>query len=173
VDTSGARSVYPQPLSPLLVLSVFTGDLGLDSGVPQNVYQLDSSRMTRLVGADGKPVTLFIEPGQTVQLPDGRGSLTFTALPRYVALDLRRDPALPWILVFALAALAGVTVSLFTPRRRLWVRVRRVDGRTVVAAAALARGDDLGLSAEVERVLVAIRGTGATSSGADRPTATA
>jgi cytochrome c biogenesis protein len=173
VDTSGARSVYPQPLSPLLVLSVFTGDLGLDSGVPQNVYQLDSSRMTRLVGADGKPVTLFIEPGQTVQLPEGRGSLTFTALPRYVALDLRRDPALPWILMFALAALAGVTVSLFTPRRRLWVRVQRVDGRTVVAAAALARGDDLGLGAEVERVLVAIRGTGSAESSADGPTATA
>ena len=129
--------------------------------------------MKRLVGADGKPVTLFIEPGQTVQLPDGRGSLTFTALPRYVALDLRRDPALPWILVFALAALAGVTVSLFTPRRRLWVRVQRVDGRTVVAAAALARGDDLGLGAEVERVLVAIRGTGSAESSADGPTATA
>ena len=116
VDTSGARSVYPQPLSPLLVLSVFTGDLGLDSGVPQNVYQLDSSRMTRLVGADGKPVTLFIEPGQTVQLPDGRGSLTFTALPRYVALDLRRDPALPWILVFALAALACLLYTSPSPR---------------------------------------------------------
>ena len=173
VDASGARSVFPQPLSPLLVLTVFTGDLGLDSGVPQNVYQLDSSRMTQLTAADGKPVTLFIEPGQTVQLPDGKGSVTFTTLPRYVALDLRRDPALPWILAFALSALAGVTVSLFTPRRRLWVRAQRADGRTVVAAAALARGDDFGLGAEVERVLAAIRGIGSEESSASTPTATA
>ena len=96
---------------------------GLDTGVPQNVYQLDEARMTQLVDADGKPVTLVVQPGETVDLPDGMGTLTFNDLPRYVALDLRHDPALPFVLVFALLAFAGLATSLFAPRRRLWLRL--------------------------------------------------
>ncbi|MEK8225759.1 cytochrome c biogenesis protein ResB [Oerskovia sp. M15] len=87
-------------------------------------------------------------------------------MARYVALDLRHDPALTWILVFALGALAGLAVSLFTPRRRVWVRVwseEPPDGaasgaKTVVTVAGLARGDDVGLQGEVDRVLAALPG---------------
>lgn len=157
-----ARSVHPQPGAPLLVLEVWSGDLGLDDGVPQNVYELDPSEMTQATGADGRPVTLFVEPGQTVDLPDGLGTLEWVDLPRFVALDLRMDPALPWILASSVAALVGLAVSLFTPRRRLWLRVRAGEGadagRTVVAGAALARGDDVGLAEELARVMDAVRG---------------
>ncbi|WP_149203990.1 cytochrome c biogenesis protein ResB [Actinotalea subterranea] len=176
VTADGARSVYPQPDNPLLVLTVWSGDLGLDEGVPQNVYELDTARMTQAVEDDGTATTFFVEAGQTVELPDGLGSLTWDGLPRFVALDLRHDPALTWILVFAVAALVGLAISLFTPRRRLWVRVGVApagahgapgddapgDGdtaraRTVVAGAALARGDDMGLDGELARVMDAIR----------------
>ena len=37
------------------------------------------------------------------------------------------------------------------------LRVREADGRTVVAAAALARGDDAGLADELDRVMTAGR----------------
>lgn len=158
VSEAGARSTYPQPLAPLLVLTVWSGDLGLDDGVPQNVYELDSTGMTQSVEGDGTPVTLLVEPGQTVELPDGLGTLTWDGLPRFVALDLRHDPALVWIGVSAALALVGLAVSLFTPRRRLWLRVRPDGDRTVVEGAALARGDDVGLEAELERVMAAVRG---------------
>jgi cytochrome c biogenesis protein len=164
------RSVYPQPTDPLLALAVWTGDLGLDDGVPQNVYQLDESGLTQAVETDGRPVTLYVRPGETVDLPDGLGTLTFDALPRFVALDLRHDPSLAWVLTFALLAFAGLATSLFVPRRRVWLRVRpAVDdgdegpgsGRTVVTAAALARGDDVGLQAELDRAMDRLRaGTG-------------
>jgi cytochrome c biogenesis protein len=150
------RSVYPQPLEPLLVLTVWTGDLGLDDGVPQNVYELDDSEMTNLLDEEGRAVTLFVRPGQTVDLPEGLGSLTWDGLPRFVALDLRHDPALTWILVSALLALAGLSVSLFAPRRRLWLRITSGQGRTVVSAAALARSDDVGLQGELDRLLGAV-----------------
>ena len=124
------RSVNPQPDDPALVLAVWEGNLGLDTGVPQNVYELDEARMTQLLDDDGKPVTLVVKPGETVDLPDGMGTLTFDGLPRYVALDLRHDPALPFVLVFALLAFAGLATSLFAPRRRLWLRLARApDGR--------------------------------------------
>ena len=157
----GFYSAFPQPGNPLLVLQVWRGDLGLDTGIPQNVYQLDTSGMTQMTGPDGAPVTVLVQPGETVELPDGLGTFTFDALPRFAAFDLRYDPSLPWAAGFAAAALVGLAVSLFTPRRRLWLRVSAGEGaragRTVVAGAALARTDDVGLAAELDRVLDAIR----------------
>ncbi|WP_082570535.1 cytochrome c biogenesis protein ResB [Cellulomonas sp. Root485] len=163
-------SVNPQPDDPALVLAVWRGNLGLDTGVPQNVYELDEARMTQLMDDDDKPVTLVVRPGETVDLPDGMGTLTFDGLPRYVALDLRHDPALPFVLVFALLAFAGLATSLFAPRRRLWLRLSpgagEDAGRTVVTAAGLARGDDVGLQPELDRVL-----TDTLTRTADRPPA--
>ncbi|GAA3818510.1 cytochrome c biogenesis protein ResB [Cellulomonas soli] len=169
------RSRDPQPTDPLLVLSVWSGNLGLDTGVPQNVYELDESRMTQAVDGEGKAITLYVRPGETVELPDGLGTVTFEDLPRFVALDLRYDPALAFVLVFALAAFAGVAASLFAPRRRVWVRATPAGGegagRTVVSAAGLARGDDIGLGAEVDRVLAATLGTAAPTGSNDAPDA--
>lgn len=158
------RSVDPQPTDPLLALAVWTGDLGLDDGVPQNVYQLDETGLTQSLDDEGLPVTLYLRPGETVDLPDGLGTLTFDALPRFVALDLRHDPSLAWVLTFALLAFAGLATSLFVPRRRVWLRLRPAEdegpgsGRTVVTAAALARGDDVGLQAELDRAMDRLRG---------------
>ncbi len=156
VGASLYRSVSPQPDNPVLVLSVWSGNLGLDTGVPQNVYQLDEARLTQSTDSDGRPVTLYLKPGQTADLPDGLGSVTFESLPRFAALDLRHDPALAFVLVFALLALVGLATSLFAPRRRLWIRAVPGDGgSTVVTAAGLARGDDVGLQPELDRVLSA------------------
>lgn len=159
------RSVDPQPTDPLLALAVWSGDLGLDDGIPQNVYQLDQTGLTQALDADGRPVTLYLRPGETVDLPDGLGTLTFDALPRFVALDLRHDPSLAWVLTFALLAFGGLAASLFVPRRRIWLRLRPAtdgdegpgSGRTVVTAAALARGDDVGLQAELDRATDRLR----------------
>lgn len=162
----GVRSIHPEPYNPLLVLTVWSGDLGLDEGVPQNVYELDTSGMTQSVD-DAGPVTLLIAPGETVELPDGLGTIELADLPRFVALDLRHDPALAWILVFSLTALGGLALSLFTPRRRVWARAWIEDGpagrRTVVEVAGLARHDDVGLQAEVDAALDAVRGPALTA----------
>ncbi len=159
-DDGSARSVFPQPTNPMLVLQVWTGDLGLDDGVPQNVYQLDTANMTAVTGDDGVRAQVIVKPGETVDLPDGLGTLTLGAdVPRYVALDLRYDPSLAWVLTFALLALAGLGVSLFTPRRRVWLRTWALpDGGTHVELAGLARGDDTGLQGEVDRAFAAVPG---------------
>lgn len=172
ITDDAAYSAYPQPGNPVLVLQVWRGDLGLDSGVPQNVYQLDTDAMTQVTGDDDAPVTVLLPLGEQVELPEGLGTVSFDGLPRYVALDLRHDPSLGWVLAFALAALAGLALSLFTPRRRVWLRVSSTaDGRRTVEAAALARAEDAGLGGEVERVLDAVRALGpwtVTTPGAER-----
>jgi len=146
-------SVNPQAVNPVILLSAYTGDLGLDTGIPQNVYQLDKTKLTPVLGDDGKPLVIDLTLGQTVTLPNGLGTVTWDALPRFVALDLRGDPSLPWVLGTALAALFGMAVSLFAPRRRLWLVFTHGeggagDGRdvpgglTLVEAAALAPPHD-------------------------------
>ncbi|PFG40348.1 cytochrome c biogenesis protein [Georgenia soli] len=181
-DGSGAYSIHPQPTAPLLVLTLWAGDLGLDDGVPQNVYVLDSDDMRQVYeeapdgspgSAEGgqRPVTIFLEPGATVDLPEGLGSVTFEDLPRFAALDLRYDPSLPYLLTFSVTAMLGLFGSLFVPRRRLWVRLAPgPDGGTSLSGAALARGDDPGLARDLERVLEAAGTTvhnGATAEPAD------
>jgi cytochrome c biogenesis protein len=159
-EDGSARSAFPLPEAPLLVLEVYRGDLGLDEGVPQNVYRLDTAELTPSLDDDGERVTLLLEPGDTVDLPDGLGTISFADgdVPRFVALDLRHDPSLAWVLTFALLALAGLTGSLFLPRRRVWVRSWSDGGVTHVEIAGLARGDDAGLDGEVDRTRAAVPG---------------
>lgn len=180
VTTAGARSLHPQPLRPMLVLTLWVGDLGLDTGVPQNAYELDDRLMTQVtedgrpVAEGGKPVTIFVEPNQVVELPGGYGTLEYEDLARFVALDVRHDPAVIWVLVFALLAIAGLITSLFTPRRRVWVRARGADepGRSVVEVAGLTRNEDLGLAGAVDEVVTQLRSEfGAEAASAPVPAA--
>ncbi len=156
-STGEARSIYPEALEPVLILDLYTGDLGLDTGIPQNVYRLKTENMTQANEQSDlgfRPIA--VDLGQTVDLPGGLGTIEFSAIPRYAAFDLRYDPTLGWLALFSFLALAGVGTSLFTPRRRVWVRATATADGTSVELAGLARGDDFGLQAEVDKVRDAV-----------------
>jgi cytochrome c biogenesis protein len=138
LNTGALTSIYPAPIDPLLTMNVYVGDLGLDGGVPQNVYALDTSKMKQVAGGKSGVKGLRLQVGQTVDLPQGLGTVTFDSIKRFASLDVSYNPGGLWVLIFALLALAGVTTSLLVPRRRVWVR-NTADGFEV---AALARGDD-------------------------------
>lgn len=138
LTTGALTSIYPAPIDPLLTMNVYAGDLGLDGGVPKNVYALDTSSMTQIAGGKSGVKGLRLTLGETVDLPDGLGTVTFDDIRRFASLDVSYNPGGVWVLLFALLALAGVTTSLLVPRRRVWVR-QTADGFEV---AALARGDD-------------------------------
>ncbi len=155
-QTQGPISVFPDLHLPRLAMTAWVGDLGLDSGRPTSVYQLDTSRMTQLKGADGTPVRILLAPGDSFTLPDGAGTVSFDGIRRYAAFDVHYDPSKTPVLVFAVLALVGLTVSLFVRKRRVWVRaVPGPDGRTVVEVAGLARGEDERLAEEVDALLAA------------------
>jgi cytochrome c biogenesis protein len=80
------------------------------------------------------------------------GSVSLETVKRFASLDVHRDPAQGWVLVFALAAVAGLLTSLFIPRRRVWISVREQAGGTVVEYGALARGDDPTLLGALTRI---------------------
>lgn len=144
--SSGAfTSIYPDLKNPLLTLEVYSGDLGLDEGLPVNVYTLDTDSLTQVAGRDAAQPGLELTPGSRADLPDGLGSIELSALPRFAALDIHRDPAQGFVLGFSVLAVAGLLVSLFIPRRRVWVKW--ADGE--LEYAGLARGEDSGLEAAV------------------------
>jgi cytochrome c biogenesis protein len=141
----GPISTYPALLAPRAVLNAYVGDLGVDSGIPQSIYRLDTKGMTQIKDAAGNPVAQVLAPGDRFDLPAGQGSIRFDGIRRFATLQVAHDPGKGLALVFALLALAGLMLSLFVKRRRIWVRVAAVEaGGTLVEIAALERteGED-------------------------------
>jgi cytochrome c biogenesis protein len=121
--------------------------------------------MTQLKDAGGQPLRLLLKPGQTAVLPGGRGSITFDSVQRWAGLSIRYDPGKAIALTGAVAALAGLTASLMIRRRRVFIRVRPVAGRSVVSIGGLAKGDDPGLAAAIDDLLTDIAHRTSTSTG--------
>ena len=146
-------SMYPDLVDPVLTFNVWKGDLGLNQGVPRSVYALDTSKMTKLTGQKTKLSSLELRPGQTAQLPEGLGSVTFDGVKKFVSLDIHKDPAQGWVLFFALTSLGSLLFSLFIPRRRVWIAV----SGSSVEVGALARNDDPTLDASVAELVAQLR----------------
>ncbi|MFB8892328.1 MULTISPECIES: cytochrome c biogenesis protein ResB [Microbacterium] len=151
LETGAIASAYGDLTNPLVTFRVYEGDLGIDDGTPRSVYTLDPTGMEQIAGGDAEAASLELEPGQTVDLPGGRGTVTFEdqrasgaqeAVKRYVSLSIHRDVGAPFVLVFAILATLGLLAGLFVPRRRLWVKATPVDGAIRLEYAGLARGED-------------------------------
>nr|WP_022900268.1 cytochrome c biogenesis protein ResB [Humibacter albus] len=143
LSTGAYASSYPDTRNPLLGLTVYTGNLGLDDGVPVSVYSLDIDHLTQIAGPGAKAKAIDLKPGQTKALPNGLGTVTFDGVDRFASLDIHHDPTQGWVLLFAILVLGGLLTSLFVPRRRMWVKaITQPDGSLRLEYAGLARGED-------------------------------
>ena len=141
---NGAISVFPQALDPRLLLSAWSGDLGLDSGVPQSVYRIDTSAMSQIGLKSLKPGEVFTYPG---------GSITFEGYVQWVNLQIVDDPGKNFALLGAIVAILGLLASLFTRRRRIWIRVGEA-----VEVAGLAKNAAPGLEQEIANFVTVLKG---------------
>jgi len=140
----GPRSIFPAPQDPKIFMSAWQGDLGLDSGIPQSVYRLDTTKMKRL-GIEE------LSPGESWKLPKNQGVVEFTGFKEWAAFSLACDPGKGWALVFSIFAIAGLTMSLLIPRRRLWLRITEQSGQgSLFEVAGLAKTQAPGLPAQVD-----------------------
>ncbi|MCC2031324.1 cytochrome c biogenesis protein ResB [Microbacterium allomyrinae] len=163
LSTGAFASSYPALINPVVSLDVYVGDLGIDGGTPRSVYTLDTSEMEKLAGRGTDVESIELAPGETADLPGGRGTITFEndapagatgydgSVKRYVSLSVHRDTAATWVLVFAALATAGLLAALFVPRRRMWVKATPQGGTVQLEYAGLARGEDPTLDAAVEQ----------------------
>jgi cytochrome c biogenesis protein len=155
----GPISIFPAALNPSVFMSAWTGDLGLDEGRPQSVYQLDTTNMERIgIKALG--------PGESWDLPNGAGRVTFEGVEQFATFQVASDPGSGAALVAAVVAMVGLVLSLFVRRRRLWVRASDGDDgdegapRTVVHVAGLARTENGDPGADLDDLVEALGGAG-------------
>ncbi|MES9509053.1 cytochrome c biogenesis protein ResB [Streptomyces sp. NPDC000609] len=161
-------SQFPAADMPVLALNGYYGYLGPDSGLAQNVYQLDKSKMKEFKDADGKQLKQRLLVGETMKLPDGAGSITFEGIQEWASFQISEQPASGWALTGAVAAIAGLAGSLFIQRRRVWVRVTPgADGVTVVEMAGLGRSESAKLPEELADLAVTLIASAPTAPEAD------
>ncbi|WP_225078110.1 cytochrome c biogenesis protein ResB [Streptomyces sp. CoT10] len=164
-------SQFPALDFPVLALTGYHGDLGVDAGVPQNVYQLDTKNpnLKQFKDAKGNPVAARLLPGETMTLPNGAGSITFDKdIKEWAGFQIVQQPGTGWALTGALAAIAGLAGSLFIQRRRVWVRaVRGADGVTVVEMAGLGRSESAKLPEELGDLAVLVHDKAPAQADAD------
>ena len=132
----GAFSSFPEALDPRLLLSFFQGDLGMDDGIPQSVYRLDTSKMER-IGLKELAI------GESYSF-NGVGTITFDGYTPWVNLQVVRDPGKQYALVGSILAILGLLISLFTRRRRIWIKIGEV-----VEVAGLSKNNIEGLEKEI------------------------
>jgi cytochrome c biogenesis protein len=159
-DATGPFSAFPDAKNPALSLTVYEGDLGLDTGVPQSVYALDKDGLDP-VEKDGKPLRVDLALNGSETLPDGLGTITFDGMSRFVKLQVSRSPG-DWVaLAGVVLALLGLLGSLFIRPRRVWVRVRPRSGadggRTLVEVAGLDRSAGGDLAGEIDEITAMLK----------------
>ena len=170
-ETGRVTSVYPAPENPALTVLGYRGDLGLGSGVPQSVYQLEDRSQLRPIGDGATPVMLA--EGETWELPGG-GSLTFVETTEWATFQVTQDPGKLVALVASTGMVVGLCLSLFVRRRRLWLRAVPAGGgedgsRTVIEVAGLARTGPEAFEAEFAELVERLRPTAARPTPARAP----
>jgi cytochrome c biogenesis protein len=134
------ESAFPAANYPVVSLIGYSGNLGMDSGQSQSVYQLNTTAMSKVSSTPE-----LMTPGQTWKLPHGLGSITFVGYKQWVSLTATYDPGQDAALVCAVLALLGILLSFLVRRRRVFVRAVAADGGgSVLTIGGLARTDATG-----------------------------
>jgi len=140
----GAISVFPELLDPKLLFSIWQGDLGLNSGKPQSVYRIDTSKMKQ-IGLNS------LKPGEFLKFSEG--TITFEGVVPWVNLQIVSDPGKSYSLIGGIVAILGLLASLFTRRRRIWIRVESGE----VQVAGLAKNSAPGLAVEMTEFVTKLK----------------
>ena len=156
-------SVWGDALDPLISMSLWTGDLGLQDGSASSVYVLDKADATQVMKRQRPAVPHGPAPRRDASpCPTASAAVTFEGLQRWNKIQISRSP--------------GKLVALCRGRRSrcwacwarsscaragLWVRARRQDdGTTLVEVARLDRssgGDPEDGAAELAEIVAACR----------------
>ncbi len=146
LDEQGPRSVFPDAANPELFLNAWRGEPAQETGIPQNVYSLDTEGLEPVAGDGDERLRVQLTPETGITLPDGLGTVSFDGWSRWVKLQVSQTPGNTLTLVSLLVAVAGLCVSLFVRPRRLFVRV---DGTEAVVGGLDRTDAATGLEEEV------------------------
>lgn len=141
LDSGALSSNNPEPTNPTVTFNVYTGDLGLDSGVGANVFQLPVEELTQIAGRH-TGIDVVLTPGDVFTLPGNLGSVEFSGLRRFIGVEIRHDPTQWGVGISTVFVILGLLASLGTRRRRVWARVAGNARKPELEWGGMARGDD-------------------------------
>ncbi len=149
-DGTLLTSIFPDLRDPAVAIDIYKGDTGLDTGIPQSIFKLNSEMINQ--GRLVKQARVNLRPGESTTLADGT-SVRFDGAEEFAYLQVSHDPAQNWVLVFAITMMGGLVASLVIKRRRIWVRLRPTDsGGTALELGGLARTDQAGWGSEFTEI---------------------
>ncbi|MFN4846076.1 MAG: cytochrome c biogenesis protein ResB [Rhodoluna sp.] len=153
LSTGALTSTHPNPFDPVMTLNVYVGDLGIDKGINNNVYELDTHLLKQIAGGKSGTKALKLQPGDVVELPQNLGTVEFKSVKRFASLDITYNPLDIWVLISVIITFFGLILMLLIPRRRIWVR-KLADGAEV---GALAKSRDESLERIVKEISQAMK----------------
>lgn len=152
------QSAFPSMNDPAVSLDLYIGDAGLDTGRPQNLFELDQSLIAS--GDLERVDRVMLSAGEEATIPAGDnpegGEITvrFDGAAEYANYQISRDPTQGWALVVTTLLLGSLVGSLLIKRRRVWVRFTpTASGGTHIELAGLARTDRAGWGSEFDEVV--------------------
>ena len=151
-------SAFPAMRDPAVAIDIYRGDAGLDTGMAQSIFELDSSLMHS--GQLQRVERVNLLQGESVTLDDGV-RVTFDGAHEFANYQISYDPTQGWLLLTTLVMLGGLVCSLVIKRRRIWVRFYppvHPGAAPEVEFGGLARTDRAGWSEEFGEIYRAVLG---------------
>jgi len=153
LKTGALTSGHPEIHFPLLTMNVYVGNLGLDSGIASNAFDLQTHGLKQVAGGKSKVKAIELKGGEIGQLPQGLGTVEFKGVKRFASLDITYNPGELYVLLFAILTFLGLIMMLITPRRRVWIR-KTPEG---IEVGALAKTRDESLPKLVKEITKAMK----------------
>ena len=145
----GPISTFPALDNPEIFMSLWQGDLGIDEGVAQSIYRLDTSKMKEIGLED-------LKPGQSWESDLGY-VIRFIGVERFASFQVAYEPGRFVALLGATLAMLGMFFGLGVQRRRIWVMMHKVgSGSSVIEVAGLAKSTNHEISKDLNKVLSAL-----------------
>jgi cytochrome c biogenesis protein len=143
---NGLVSIFPELDNPQMALSLWQGNLGVDDGIAQSIYRLDTSKMTQLESKE-------LIPGQTWQTQEGY-EIKFVAVEQFATFQVAYEPGRFMALTGAILAMVGMFFGLGVQRRRIWVLMPKSQkGSSVIEVAGLSKSNSHDVTKDIDKVL--------------------
>jgi cytochrome c biogenesis protein len=143
---NGPISTFPALDNPQLFMTLWQGDLGVNEGIAQSIYRLDTTKMTEL-GIEE------LKPGETWKTEQGM-EIKFLGVEQFASFQVAYEPGRFLALIGATLAMLGMFFGLGIQRRKIWVLMPKVqNGPSVIEIAGLAKSDSHDINKDIDKVL--------------------
>ena len=135
---TGPTSTFPALDNPEIFMSLWQGDLGVNEGISQSIYDLDTSRMTQIGLEELKPSEMWETDSEYV--------ISFDEVKQFASFQIAYEPGRFLALVGAILAMVGMIFGLGVQRRKIFIKMpAKSSSSNVIEIAGIAKENhDLG-----------------------------